>query len=357
MPTKILCAKSGIQYTSEYFSIDFSGREISHPIFHASHKTLRELTHVWADGNLPPAESYLLYLALFNSTQRVDFRSPATFTSDTLSIVANNMESLSKIVEVIWAEGPERVNEVFHLPYFVVTGDTNDLSCTGDWISIWNSCYKDFQDSYKSSTLQAKISHKEDSLEKHIKDKTKDISSYASQLASWASLAASFPTEDAGSDMLKIMGKSCTLDEYWRAIIVACARGDTIFKFPIEDVEELIGECEEFIPQGSIYSFTLLTLLREGRDKLNSFFNLGDIDLGRNGDVGFRILDANSSVEDANKLALIASAPQNEPQLREYPNKLAFLKAKMNWKLKQEHEASLKYSNEMQLNATLLSKI
>lgn len=357
MTTKILCSKSGIQFTTEFFSLDFSKREISHPIFSASRKQLSALTKEWADGNLPPAETYLLYVALFNSTKRVDFRTSTTFTSDTLAIVNANMEALTRIVEIIWETGEERVNSVFHLPFFVISSDTSDLSSSGDWIAMWNQCYKDYQDSYVSSTLAAKIAAKEDSLERHIKDKTKDISSYASALAHWASLAGNFPNEDGGSDLIKIVGKPMTLSEYWKSIIVACARGDTIFKYPVEDVEELIGECEEFIPQGSIYAFTLMTLLREGKDKLNSFFNLGDINLGRNGDVGFRILDANSSVEDANKLALIASAPSSEPILRDYPNKLAFLKAKMNWKLKEEHNASIKYNDEMQMNATLLSKI
>ena len=357
MTTKILCSKSGLQFTCSYFNLDFSKKEISHPIFSASRKQLSALTKEWADGNLPAAESYLLYVALFNSTNRVDFRTSTTFTADTLSLVNSNMEELTKICEIIWETGEERVNSVFHLPYFVITSDTADLSSSGDWIAIWKQCYKDYQDSYISSTLASKIAAKEDSLEKHIKDKTKDISSYASSLALWASLAGNFPDEDGGEDLVKIVGKRMTLSEYWKSIIISCARGDTIFKYPIEDVEELIGECEEFIPQGSIYAFTLMTLLREGRDKLNSFFNLGDIDLGRNGDVGFRILNADSSVEDANKLALIAAAPSSEPVLSQYPNKLAFLKAKMNWKLKVEHEASIKYNDEMQMNATLLSKI
>ncbi len=54
----------------------------------------------------------------------------------------------------------------------------------------------------------------------------------------------------------------------------------------------------------------------------------------------FRILNGDESVEDAAKLALIDSAPKTKPIESNYPNKLAFLKAKMNWNLAEDYRKS-----------------
>ena len=82
-----------------------------------------------------------------------------------------------------------------------------------------------------------------------------------------------------------------------------------------------------------------MSLLRAGRDRKKDFLDLGSIDIGASG-FTFRILDANASIEDANKLAAIDSAPINEPKEKDYPNKLAYIRAKMNWKLAQDYKQS-----------------
>ena len=95
---KILCSKSGIEFTAEHFPGTFFSRELSHPIFSLEQKKLLSYTGKWAAGELTPTDSYLLFLALLNSSEQIQFRTSCKRTPLTNSIVANNMEYLVRTV-------------------------------------------------------------------------------------------------------------------------------------------------------------------------------------------------------------------------------------------------------------------
>ena len=82
--------------------------------------------------------------------------------------------------------------------------------------------------------------------------------------------------------------------------------------------------------------------LRNGYAKQQSYLGLGDIDVSG----GYRILDAESSVQDANIIAMIDNAPTHEPSINEYPSKIAYLRAKMRWQLAQSAKASGEYKGD-----------
>lgn len=315
-----------------------TSRESHHPIFDIPTKKLLDLTPRWIQGELSETENYLLYLALFNSTGLMEFRVPAVRTADTASLIAQNMAPLASVVERIYNSGSTKVSEILHLPSFVITPDTKDLSSSPDWITIWNNCYKDYQDHYATSTALEKLSRQETILERYIRDHTKDISTYAARIANWAADAAKF-SEQANYLVLNEYDKPELMSSYWKRIIVACAKTESIWNIPDVDLEDLIEHCEETIYHGSIYAHTLMSLLRAGAERKKNFLSVGDISIGNNGTM-FRVLDADASVEDANKLALIASAPDTAPIERDYPNKLSFLKAKLNYKMKMDYQTS-----------------
>jgi hypothetical protein len=333
-----------------------TSRESHHPIFDIPTGKLLEVTPRWLDGDLSFTESYLLYLALFNSTGLMEFRVPATICSDTPSIVAQNMESLANIVERIYKTGTVRAKEVLQLPHFVITPDTKDLSSSPDWIKIWEEAYKNYEDGYKTATLLERIEKQETILERYIKDKTKDVSLYANRLANWAYDAGGFE-KYASFDIINENGQKELLSDYWKRIIVACAKMESIWNIDEADLQELIEHCEEHIYHGSIYAHSLMSLLDSGLTRKKSFLDLGDIDIGANGTT-FRILDANASVEDANKLALIDSAPLEEPVEKNYPNKLAFIQAKLRWRMKKDYELSQQVAAKMEEinNPTILNR-
>lgn len=344
---KVLCAISGIEYRCDYMQMYLTSREAHHPIFDIPTDKLLALTPRWLDGELSHAENYLLYLALFNSTKLMDFRVPATFCSETPSIVAQNMNQLASIVEIISKSQSALVSGRLILPSFVITPDTKDLSSSPDWIRIWQRAYAEYQDGYRTATLLERIERQETILERLIKDRTKDISSYASKLANWAYDAGQFE-KHADYDVLNEHNQIERMADYWKRIIIACAKGEAIWDFPEVDINDLVEHCEEHIFHGSIYAHTLMALLKRGSEKKKNYLDIGDIDLANNGAAPFRILDANASVEDANLLAVIDSAPDKEPVEKDYPNKLAFVKAKFRWRAAQEYK-------EQQLAAKIIA--
>lgn len=343
----ILCALSGIEYKTEHMSIHLTSRESHHPIFDIPATKLLQLTPRWLNQELSETENYLLYLALFNSTGLIQFRVPAIRTAALTAIIAQNMAPLADIVERIISSGTTKVTNILHLPSYIISPETSDLSSSADWIEIWNNCYTDYLDNYKTSTALEKLTRQETILERLIKDRTKDISSYAGQLAKWAADAGNFPECPAGLDASILSGKQMSLSSYWQHIIKCCAKYEAIWEIPGEDIKELIEHCEDTIFHGSIYAHELMTLLRAGYERKNNFLNLGDMDIGANGANTYRILDASASIEDANKLALIDSAPANPPIESNYPNKLAFLRAKLNYSAKKNEEEKIAINNAL----------
>lgn len=338
---RILCAKSGIDLKVEHFPVYLTSRECQHPVFDMNTTALLSYQEQWLDGSLTPIENYLYYLALFNSTNLVEFRVPATRTQFTDSIIANNMHSLINILTDIEDIGTSRVHTKLNLPRFVITPDTKDLSNTKYWLENWKANWDDYCSGYKTVTAIEKLTRQENILERLIKDKTKDVTQYANRLADWAADAGEFDIH-ANYLVLNEYDKPERMAEYWKRIIRACAKTESIFEIPNIDLTDLIEHCEETIHHGSIYAASLMTLLRAGAERKRNFLDLGDIDIGNNGSVTFRILDANSSIEDANKLALIDSAPNEKPIESNYPNKLAFLRAKMKYDMATEYRNSSK---------------
>lgn len=313
-----------------------SARESHHPIFDLSAAKLLEFSDAYLNDEFSDVENYMYYLALFKSTGLVTFRVPAIQYKHTQYIIANNMIQLMAIVSKLNVLGIERVKNVLSLPQFVISPDTRTLANTKDWIQVWDNAYKDYKDKYRSSTLLDQIAAMEKNLERHIKDKTKDISSYAGQLANWAAKAGAFPTWDAGLDEFILDGQKMTVAEYWKHIIKLCAKSEPVYSIPDADIDELIEHCEVHIEQGTIFAYTLMALLRSASKKKMDFFAFGDIDVKST----FRILDPSASVEDANIKAMIDSAPDEKPVEKDYPNKLAYIKAKFKWEEKQKWEAS-----------------
>lgn len=343
---KVLCAISGIEYRCDYMKMYLTSRESHHPIFDIPTQKLLEITPRWMEGDMNPVENYLLYLALFHSTGLMDFRVPAIMCQDTASIVAQNMEPLAKLVERIYQNGAARVNDTLHLPHFVISPDTKDLTSSPDWIKIWEEAFKNYEDSYRTATALERLERKESILERWIRDHTKDISSYANRIADWAADAAKFD-EHADYIVLNEFDKPERMADYWKRIIIACAKTESIWSIPDVDLRDLIEHCEEHIYHGTIFAHTLMSLLRAGAERKKNFLDLGDIDIGASGTT-FRILDATASIEDANKLALIDSAPIEAPKESNYPNKLAYIRAKLKYRMKKDYEESIAIQAKME---------
>jgi hypothetical protein len=336
---KLTCSKSSVLFSCEHMPITLSSREYAHPMFSVSKKKLLGLSGKWAANQLSPTESYLLYLSLLDSTDLIIWRVPAIYTNQTAQIVSNNMEQLIRIIGKIDVIS----HPAFVLPKFAISPDTCDLTNSVHWIQAWHTNYVDWYDGLAESAaaekLKSTLSTREESLHRLIKSPTSKAneSQLAPILAGWAEVAGGFPSFKTLHPVTKTY---LPVSEYWKQIIRACANEDSIWKFPLSDITELIEHCEDNVIHGSIYAHALMKLLRSGAKKHTDYLGFGDVDLSGRSATVFSLLDATSSAGDANKLAAIQSAPDHEPRPQSYPNRFAYLKAKLSWDMAQRYKAN-----------------
>lgn len=324
---RLICSKSGVIFNCEHMPLATYNE---HPLFAVPQKRLISLAGTWAAQKLSSTESYLLYLALLDSTGLIHWRAHASYQGDaTDSIVANNMEALLHIIA--------KINVINHphftLPSFAIGPDTAKLDNSKYWIQVWADNYSEWYSDYLSSQereeLKAKLDHREVALQRLIKSST-PVDAYASTLAEWAATAGAFPTS---LTLHPITKQQVPLSEYWKQIIRTIANEDKLWRLPRADLVELIEHCEGAIQHGNIYAFTLMKYLRQGIKRYDDYLGFGDIGLSTGGTTLFTVMPPNSSVESINKAALLATAPTEEPKKNQYPTHFAWLKAYTKWKL------------------------
>ena len=318
---KILCGLSSIEFQCDHFPAYLHARETFHPIFSIPQKKLISYTRKWAAGELTATDNYLLFLAILNSSDLVEFRVPAIRTPFTDSIVAQNMESLVRtVIKLNTVTNPTVV-----FPRYVITPETKNLSNVKYWIENWHNSYQEFLDGYRAAHKSEKLSRRESALERMIKNPHKPISAYASQIADWAATAGSFPEGLIPSPFSNLQ---ISLSDYWKQIISRCANETALFSIPRTDLDDLLEHCEQNIPVGTIYSNALFKILRHAIERQKNFLGLGDLDISRS---TYQILESSDDAESANIRAMIDSAPESEPNPDQYPTRFAYLKAKLRW--------------------------
>ncbi len=319
---KIICSYSGIEFSVDHFPGTFYSPSLHHPIFSIEQKKLLSYTKKWATGELTSTDSYLLFLAILNSSEQIQFRIPCKRTPMTDSIIARNMESLVRTV--IKLNAIKTPGTLF--PYFAVTAETCTLTNVHHWIEVWENCWKDFESGARRDIIHRQLAKREAALQRMIKNPHKPIKEYASQIAEWAATAGNFPDFLISNPFTK-EAKKIPLSLFWKEIIVRSTRNEYLYTIPDKDLQELLDHCEDNIPPGSIYSHALFTALRHAQGKKKNFLGLGDMDIRST----YSLVDDPKDVESANMKALIDSAPLEEPKLEQYPTKFAYMKAKLRW--------------------------
>jgi len=328
---KLKCAYSGLTLDVSYIPGVLPRRVCCHPIFFCELDELMSLVERWGNAELTSDDSYLLFLALLNQTELVEFRTSAMPEHrERDSIVAAQMESLLHTLFKLqcFANSPK-----FQPPHAVIANDTASLNSVADWLRAWRDyCFAYDNNLLEEAELQ-RLKRREERLQAYIKDANKPVAHYAKHLADWAAVVAQFP-----EGVTPINGQMLPLCEYWKSIIIRCCKTEQIFEIPAADLIELIEHCEDNIPHGTIYAATLMELLRAGRKRQQNYLGLGNADLSA---ATYQILSPENTKEDAAKLAIIQSAPTVLPVPGAYPNKLAYLRAKSAWDMKLSYEAQL----------------
>ena len=321
---KILCGISGIEFSCDHLPIYLDCREYAHPIFFMPQNKLLGLYQKYRHGELSEIDSYLLFLAYFNSTDLVKWRVPAKYHAGTQSIIAQNFDSLVSAVEKI-----NRIkNPSVHFSHIAVSPYTSNFNNCAYWIASWESTYESFVSGHASQRLRQELSEIEERLNYLCKDANRDEVIFASRLAVWADKAGTFPRFP-----IQVGAAVMPCNEYWKQIIRKCTNAESIFNIPSKDVQELLDHCEEYIDAGSSYAFHLFRILREGLKKQQGYLGLGDF--------SFSIISEDTSVETANRIAIIQNAPDSEPRRIDYPSQFAYLKAKLAWDMAKNSAARI----------------
>ena len=319
MMATLTCIKSGLKFKCEHMPTAIA---MAHPMFSVPQHKLISLAGKWGAQHLTEVESYLLFLALLDSTSLIQWRTHVQYTPATNASVQANMPALLSIIASI-----NLINSPsFNLPSFAITQDTATLTNVKHWIEAWAENYADWQIGRQADKLRDKLRAREDALQRLLKSSTPPAA-YAKMLATWAADAGSFPEFTISHP---ITATPITIREYWIQLITTIANDDKLFRFPRSDIAELITHCEDNIEHGNIYAHALMKYLRDGLRSYDDYLGFGEFTTPT---TTFTVMSPTSSIHAINRAALINTAPTSEPLKHQYPTTTAWLKAYTKWKL------------------------
>lgn len=337
---QVLCNKSGILFNCEFLPISLYSNEISHPFFSIPQKKLLLCAKDWAMGKYTIEQAYLLYLALLDSTDNIQWRSHAEVTEETPAIVAANMEALIKVIGGINLI----THAAFKLPQFIITRDTRTLTNSHHWIKIWEENITDWMSSRKDPVAREEFRKKaeirETALDRMIrKAYAANPAKVATLLAEWAALVGHFPKSMTSHP---ITNRQVSIEEYWQQIIKIAHNEDKLWHYPRSDIEELIEHCHEHIRNEGIRGHALFTLLNTALKNYDMYLGLANMEVTRTprGSTKFTVLEDDQSKYAAAIKTLIAAAPSDEPKQDQYPSHFAYVKALMQWKIAKSTSSS-----------------
>ena len=337
---KLYCQYSGVNFTLPHLQTAKSSTLTVHPVFHMEKKQLFQLYNDWQEGLLETeVDNRLLFLALINSTDLIDWNATANPSPDLVQKHMSNVFYTCKWVTNVTLPAMK-------LPRFAVTNDTRKLDNIKHWLEVWEQIREDFDAGYRTSSEIEKQRSREEMLEKLIKSDNEDTTRFAGLLAQWAFDAAKVPEN---------------IRTYWRQIITS--KGISIFSIRKADIDEMIEHFEEHLGEhGSIYSYTLLKHCRNIQKQICTGlgFNITNsmdlVDVVTRSD--FTIV-GEADITDTERLnvqKLINSAPAFKPVESNYPTKVAYLRAKISYDMAQRAAAN-KEHNQAALEAKLMADL
>ena len=335
---KAICRYAGIEFQTQYFPFAFKNSTQHHPVFDIPFADLLQLSQDWNTPRFTLIDRRLLFVALLKSTDLVEFR---TYARPSDRIIAANLDSLIEWAGLIHGI---RTRDAFNcLPHYVINHQTATLENVDGWFETWSDAMDEYKDQYRTYNAAQLQMRREHAIERLIKDSSRTTESYASLLAEWAAIAATFPTGLVPNPFKS--GESIALSDYWKDLMRKC--GNTSFqlwKLDITDLRDLLEHLELYLPHGSITAHETLLLVRNAIARYDSV-------LGTNFGIAtpYTILNENDGVERANILAGAAKAPTVKPRQEDYPSKVAFLRAQARWtmkEMKEEADAELAKRNQ-----------
>jgi len=307
---RVTCAISGIEFSCEHLPIAVSHTDgYYHPVFALPYNSLYTLYNKHCNGHLTDTDSYLLFLAFLHSTGKVSWKCPVSLSPSeqaTIKLIEANIHSLIKVIEVSFSID----HPVFKQPSYKVTSATDTLCNISSFIKAWRDNISTFNAGYADRFMRDNIQKIENKLTLAIKSGSK-LESYSHVVATWADKVGDFPPDKK---------------EQWIKIIRSCFNTTKMFSTPLADIKEIKAYCEENIEVGTIHFHALMSVLKEGISRHLDFLGMSPLGLG------YTLLPTDSSKNDVEVAAAIASAPVSAPVERDYPSKLDYIKAKLRYR-------------------------
>lgn len=311
------CAISGITFKIAYsYNIEIPVTTgYYHPIFTLNSVTLYNLYESYTYGKLNNLDSYLLYLAILNSTGKIHWKSHIKSNPEdksTQAIIANN---IGKLIEVIAkTDSIKRVS--FKQPEFCITKENNTIESTINFIKAWEENIEDFLAYSADARDRASLLEVENKLSRLILSGNKP-ESYAAVIADWAAIAGNFPEDSK---------------ELWVTTIRASFNKNKMFKTPLSLLKEIKTYCECNIEAGSIHFHSLMETLTTA--VVNHLDYLGGTNPASSYTLLPEMITSKQLPKEVNKdkAALdnvISKAPEKLPEEKDYSSKLDFIKAKL----------------------------
>lgn len=401
---RVVCNKSGVEFaTGGFNSLRIAN---THPLIGAQFHVLEEAMEHYHSGKLSNEEKRVLFIALLDSTQLVEFRCACAPTRRT---IARYMEYLYRTALWKYAIG-ERLDN--NLARIAINTETRELKNIGTWLLTWNIAKREATSASHAISIRVQVQAAEEKLLRMLRNNKQDADSFKKMLCDWF-LTTTAPHSDRVEewsmlflakrpeiwnnkhlpeleDMLDwaeghlIMNSSYAMfclrhitkqrNECRDGVLGAIGGGTpneyyTILQQPILDDDEEIyndtvdgNDGDEEVAEGDtsdVSTSTQRTSIQRTSTQVN---NSGSN--GSNGSNGYsyhykQVVAANSgssktvvreSVEQANMRVIAHNAPVEEPQEKSYSSKFAFLKAKSAWRTRVQY-FSLLATQEREIEA------
>jgi hypothetical protein len=306
---QVICPISGAVLLKSNYLLGFTLKDI-HPIFRAKRKLIlnSDMVHRFMKSEAFE-EKKLIFLAVFNSTELVEFRCPA---QPNLQLVETNFLKLMHTASWL-AHAEYTYKSEVSFPQFVVSPDTCDLAS----IPAWIDSLEEIKDSVIRKDIQrdraAELANKADEIQTSIREAAQLNRNFTAGLARWALSFANLPRDD---------------ERYSKWLKMMCIPKQEAWMFDIDDYKELADFLENELPSEHPQVLSVMYQVRDlvkeckrGFTEL-SIFN----DDAANEDGSFTILDSDDNVSTSVQLS--------EPNARDFPTRLAYLVAHAQWVVK-----------------------
>lgn len=326
---KSLCPYSGLEHETHAFKgIRVPGSP--HPIFYLPADKLLFLAARWNEDHVIWDEKKLLFTAMLKATELVEFRAPMKLDVETVYKYMNRLIAITIWKTTVFHPKPflSRIGfgpgkDFDHFPHLVID---SSLDAHDNNVGLWILQLEDIRHTsetgrsrYYENRMTAEAREKQDKLTRIIRNSMMQSKSGIERKLGVFAINAAPPRFKSGQIDID-------LREYWLSLFTI--KPPAIFRVDHIDYADLIEHMGANLFHGDISAHHVMKHLRAQQKLCKSdeaaYFGIDDITVETN----TRYMD---ELTEAAK-----NAPVDEPLRKDFPNDLAFTKARSIWRLAQE---------------------